>query len=658
MNWLSPNFLFAVAAIVLPLALHLLRRRVVRSQPFPSLRFLAATRDDQRHQKIRRRVVLALRCLALALLAAAFARPFFGETPEATTRATVVVIDNSFSLQAGTRWNALRGWARAQIGPITEGDSLGLLLMNPSPTWLITPTRDINTALIALDRLEPGWETTRAEPAMRLAADVLANTPARERRLVLLGDHQSLGWNGTDFLKKLPPGVVPVFADPSPAPERQAALTQARLNHDDAGWSVAVTVRNFTARQKRTVSLYSETSHAPLQSMPVELPAGESVTLKLALPASVTVPPAFVRVALDADDLPADNTLWVVAPAASGEHRLLLDRLPANGTADHLGTAYAALAAQPPALRVAPTPDSAWPVTAAAILRTSASFSGEAGGRLDAFLAAGGSAFFLIDGGTAQRDWLAAHGIKLRAVEAKPARLRDWALDHPLVIPLAEHNLRSLVGWEFSRAWSLPAEVMEPLAYWADGSVALGECRLGAGRVLIAGFTAERRDGDWPVQTAFVPFLHRTASYLFGQTAATQDAPPRVGVTLAQPQGPGTWSALAGPAVAALKSSKAPLTERFTPTAPGVYAFTPAAGPRHLYPVGLAEDESELSPWPAGTPWKDLISPEKAPATPLSVRQADASADAERHSSLGWWAFVGLAIFALAELGLANRTSR
>jgi hypothetical protein len=74
--------------------------------------------------------------------------------------------------------------------------------------------------------------------------------------------------------------------------------------------------------------------------------------------------------------------------------------------------------------------------------------------------------------------------------------------------------------------------------------------------------------------------------------------------------------------------------------------------------VGLAEDESDLAPWSAGTPWKDLVSSEKAPATPFAVRQADASADAERDSSLGWWAFVGLAVFALAELGLANRTSR
>src|SRR5690606_34017346 len=103
-SFLSPNFLLAVAALALPLLLHLLRRRVTRTIPFPSLRFLAAAKPtDRRRQNLRRRIVLALRCLALVALALAFARPFFGAAEPPVGRATVIIVDNSYSLQTGQR---------------------------------------------------------------------------------------------------------------------------------------------------------------------------------------------------------------------------------------------------------------------------------------------------------------------------------------------------------------------------------------------------------------------------------------------------------------------------------------------------------------------------------------------------------------------------
>src|SRR5262249_38765373 len=118
-HWLFPGFLVGAWAIALPILLHLLRRRPRRTIAFPSLRFLATTPpQNAKSQQLRRWIVLLLRGAALALLAAAFARPFFGASRVGDRRATVVVVDNSFSLQAGRRWPELRAWAREQIGEI------------------------------------------------------------------------------------------------------------------------------------------------------------------------------------------------------------------------------------------------------------------------------------------------------------------------------------------------------------------------------------------------------------------------------------------------------------------------------------------------------------------------------------------------------------
>jgi hypothetical protein len=669
MSFLFPAFLLGLLALAVPLLLHLIRRRVVRSVPFPALRFLAATRADEKKHRLRRRLVLALRCLALAALAAAFARPFLGDTPPASGRATIVVIDNSFSLQAADRWPALLRQTRSALGTPAPGDSLGLLLMNPRPAWLLAPTRDTAAALAALETLRPGWQSTRAEPALRLAAEVLASTPARDRRILFLGDHQALGWTAADFAKKLPPGLSVVFPEPAPAPARQAALLSLSLALRADTWIATATTRNFSPAHPRTLSLFAENSPTPLATASLALAAGATVITEFPLPASALVngaPPPWLRATLDPDSLPADDSALALAPSARGERLLLLDRPSAASSTDYVATAYAALAKLPPALRVLPPPATAWPAASAAVLRSDASFTPEPAARLDAFLAAGGSALLFPTDGPAQRAWLARHRITPAALQLNPppssrgsspppaARLRDWTLDHPLVEPLAAQNLRSLVGWEFTRAWSLPADTVEPLAFWADGSVALGEFPVGAGRVLLAGFTPERRDGDWPVQPAFIPFLHRAATHLLGLSASTAEKPLRVGDPLPASTAPGAWRLLAGPASETPNFQSPPSSFPF----PGIYEFTAPGQPRTLHAVGLDPAESDLAPWPEGRPWQQLLNPDPAPPQLLDSRLLAASAETEHQNPLWWWAFAALALFALAELSLANRTTR
>ena len=701
MNFLSPNFLLAAAAIALPLALHLLRRRVTRTIPFPALRFLKTNQPRDRRQNLYRRIVLTLRCLILALLAFAFARPFFGEPAPASARATVVVIDNSFSLQAPERWSQLKTWARAEVGTPSPGDTVGLLLMNPRPTWLVPLSRDTSAALAALDTLQPGWHTTRAEPALRLAADTLAASLARTRTLVFVGDHQALGWAGADFARPLPPGVTAAFPPaPSAASTRQAALHSPTLllpagrvssasdsppparapdveesasappsvvagsvsdPSQSATATASVTIRNFGPAATRTLRLFAGDSSTALHTERLDLAAGEIRVFRHPLPAfsSGSAPTKWIRFALDADDLPADDTAWAVAPAETGARRLLLlDRTPPGASADYVQTAAQTLAALPPTLQLAPTPSVAWPVPAAAVLRNGDSFAPEAAARLDAFLAAGGSALVFLDGSPAQLRWLASHQIKPVALSAGAARLRDWAIDHPLVAPLAEANLRSLVGWTFKRGYALPSDAVEPLASWADGSPALGELRVGAGRVLLAGFTADRRDGDWPLAPAFVPFLHRAVLHLLDSGAQTDTAPTLVGQPIPLPDGePGAWRALAGPAATEATTA---VSGSVVPSAPGIYEWTRGRA-RSLHAVNVPPEESDLAPWTEGAPWTQLTAPSSGVGRELAragLAPHLAATDAEQQNPLWWWCLAAMALFALSELAFANRTTR
>ncbi len=76
-GFLVPAFLAGLAALVVPLVLHLRHRERRKPRPFPSLMFLARLPiRTERQRRITDWPLLLLRALAVALLVFAFARPF------------------------------------------------------------------------------------------------------------------------------------------------------------------------------------------------------------------------------------------------------------------------------------------------------------------------------------------------------------------------------------------------------------------------------------------------------------------------------------------------------------------------------------------------------------------------------------------------------
>ena len=99
---LVPAFLVGLAALAVPIILHLRHRDKDRPQKFPSLMFLELLpiRTSER-RRITDWPLLLLRALALALLVLAFARPVFSRSAaaekSARSRAVVLLLDRSMS---------------------------------------------------------------------------------------------------------------------------------------------------------------------------------------------------------------------------------------------------------------------------------------------------------------------------------------------------------------------------------------------------------------------------------------------------------------------------------------------------------------------------------------------------------------------------------
>src|SRR5665213_1344180 len=106
MGLFAPWFLAGLAAVALPLYLHLLKRQTTKPRAVSSLMFYESrTQSSTRHRRLRYFLLLSLRLLLLLMLILAFANPFINRDTAtlSSNRLDLLVVDNSFSMRAGTR---------------------------------------------------------------------------------------------------------------------------------------------------------------------------------------------------------------------------------------------------------------------------------------------------------------------------------------------------------------------------------------------------------------------------------------------------------------------------------------------------------------------------------------------------------------------------
>src|ERR1700691_669599 len=106
MGLFAPWFLAGLAGLAVPLYLHLLKRQTTKPKEVSSLMFFESrTQASTRHRRLRYFLLLSLRLLLLLLLILAFANSFVHRNAAtlSSQRLVLLVVDNSFSMRAGTR---------------------------------------------------------------------------------------------------------------------------------------------------------------------------------------------------------------------------------------------------------------------------------------------------------------------------------------------------------------------------------------------------------------------------------------------------------------------------------------------------------------------------------------------------------------------------
>ncbi len=194
MQFLHPWFLLGLAAVSVPIVIHMVFRMKARVVLFPSVRFLQQVdRQVARRQKIRELLILLIRCLAVAFLALGLAGPVLrpsGGGGGSGGTAAAVVLDDSCSMGAldaeGPIFARARGLTRSILGTLRPGDAACLLTSRRAPVM----SRDPGGLASELDRMEPSAGAETLGPLVKAAVKLLRATPAARRELYVISDFQ------------------------------------------------------------------------------------------------------------------------------------------------------------------------------------------------------------------------------------------------------------------------------------------------------------------------------------------------------------------------------------------------------------------------------------------------------------------------------------
>jgi hypothetical protein len=543
LSFLAPLFFVGMAAIVVPILVHLIQKEKKDAVAFPSLMFLQRIPyQSTRKQKIRHWLLFSLRCLALLLLALAFARPFLSKSGAATAtvvsraREVVILVDRSYSMRYGDRWNRALDAVRREIGSIGPDDRATLVSFGEQATSITERTADQAMLQGAVATLKPSAEGTRYEPALKLAARTLDASELPRREVILISDFQRVGWRGGEAIR-LPRGTILRPVDLSDEKTADLAVTnlEARRSTQNGREMVAPSVRvaNRSTEPAKSVGVHFELNGRALETKRVDVAANGTATVDFA---ATPLPEGNSRatVKLDADALPPDDAFHAVLSRGRALPVLLVDNPGAPASAS-LYVSRALAIGTAPAFKVDTRRSGDVTVndlnTHPLIILNDAAFpGGDIGRRLADYVRNGGGLLVALGERSLPRNWPASAAALVPIptatyvdrVEDGGGLLGYLERSHPVFELFRTPRSGDFASARFYRYHPLRAAAGDrQLARFDDGNPALIERTVGTGRVLIWASSLDDIWNDLPVQPVFLPFMHQ----LVRHAGAVRDRP-------------------------------------------------------------------------------------------------------------------------------------
>ena len=509
MAFLAPLFLAGLAAIALPVLLHLRRNRPQQTVAFSSLMFLEASPPTvRRRARLQDVLLLILRCIALALLVLAFARPFFPAENPATPAAdgavlNYLLIDASASMGGAPLEKALKS-AEGLIDEISTNDWIAVAgfsdrlrpLLGPQRARELTGSERKSSARAALASVQADASATALDAAV-LAALAAAGQEVTVK-LHVISDFQK-GAAIERLRDEVWPGNVQIIPHFIPPPDGWSNAGLRLLPPEKQIQRVRVTNSEGSAK-----SDFSLAWGGP--AVAISVPPGESAIFD-----APEGTPGEGRVTLTGDGFNFDNEAsWSTPPRPVAR----IWTPGASGSSDPAEGAYFLGRALQSTPEYTVEISSETPKTRPALTVVGGSLDAPAVAALRGFLSGGGNALLaLSDVESAQglAQLVGAQGAAREAMVADHARFGEIDFNSNVFAPFADARYSDFSNIRVWKYRVLPAALTARggvLARFDSGDPAWLAFPIGKGTLHVLTTTWRPVDSQLALTTKFPPLLH------------------------------------------------------------------------------------------------------------------------------------------------------
>jgi hypothetical protein len=660
-GFLAPAFLIGALAVGLPLYLHLLRRNTSTPLPFSSLMLFEPRQESAtRRRRLRYFLLLALRLAVVLLLVLAFAEPYVdrflvGSAPD---KLQLVVVDNSFSMRAGTRLVDAKRAAVTFLSERSLRDRAQVVALGAQVHLLTQATQDAAALRAAVDSIQPS-DSRGSFGVLTSAVRSIAENEHVPIELHLFSDLQktTMPPSFTDMV--LPRNVSLVLhpvasafasnwaVESVSAPRQVWDPRTARIQ--------AVVVGYGTPAAARTVSFL--VNGKTIATRRVDVPASGRATAEID---SLELPYGFSRcsVKIDAaDSLAADDEYVFAIERLDRKRGLFVSQSADTRSALYFDTALGAAAQSAVVLdkktvdQVADVDPSSY---AFVVISDVASLPTVFSNRVLEYARRGGSVLIALGTAAAQQHeipFFSGSILGLRHYSRDAERFAAVGQTDSAYAPAGSPD--EWEGVKFYYAASVDERNTRVTVRLQDRTALLLEKAVGEGHVMLFASGFDNLTNDLPLHPVFVAFVERIVRYLSGNEA--RDGPHLVddliGLRTAKEQAVGVE--IIDPAGGRpLSLREAVSLQSYSLTRAGFYEVRLANGRRDLVAVNPDRRESDLAPIP-----DDVLALWRGsnPATPGVTAAAVSSPPDRMQRTLWWYAMLCLLITALAESAIGGR---
>jgi hypothetical protein len=625
MSFLFPLYLLGAAAVAIPILLHLRRRPPQELVPFSAVMFLdPAPVPPVKRRKLEDILLLALRCLALVLLALMFSRPLFSQKDPAAAagRSWVLLLDQSASMRRDDIRAQLAAQIDAALGAIREDDDVTFVKFEREPkvaagldAWRAVPQGQRKSWLRqqALEA-QPGWGGTDLGRALSFAAGLLdsgaADSP-QDRRVALISDLQEGA--SLDALGNFawPQSVSVNLHVVQPRSSDNLSLSVAARLSDDEAEVLSPSAKAAPMQGLRVRVTNAAGSRLEKFSLAWQDDAAQKVEGQVAPGGSrvLQAPPRAAEgdgvLQLTGDTIDFDNRIYD-ARVASRTVRVLLvcDLLSRSDPASPLFFFSRALkpgsGIEPVLAEKKPGDVAANDLENADLVVLAARLPDSLSAPLRNWLEKGHTLLWSLeanDDGSSLAKLAGINGLSCAEAAGQYGILGEIHFEHAMFKPFAESGVRDFSKirfWKHRIVNTPDPGAMRELALFDDRSPAILECAAGAGRMVVMTSGWIPSESQLAVSSKFVPLIYSLLEYanlVSSQTTALTVGDPillepseRVAaLAVHRPSGKrDTWNAIERPE----------FTETFEP---GIYILGEGGKARHVA-VNLPAAEGRIAP--------------------------------------------------------------